>query len=127
MEDERKDKKSLSGLSATVFFRHHASKSARTNCENIVKESFFVPGFYLFLFSILILAVVERERERGRKNRKERGKERKRKKKVQKLYLVEVMDVALALELSQGRVLLERPAVELLVRRYDVDSGLFIF
>jgi hypothetical protein len=71
MEDERKDKKSLSGLSATVFFRHHASKSARTNCENIVKESFFVPGFYLFLFSILILAVVEREREEGKTEKRE--------------------------------------------------------
>ena len=75
MEDERKDKKSLSGLSATVFVRHHASKSARTNCENIVKESFFVPGFYLFLFSILILAVVEREREREEgKTEKREGK-----------------------------------------------------
>jgi len=41
-------------------------------------------------------------------------------------HLIEIVDVALALELAQGRVLLQRPAVELLVRGDDVDAGLVL-
>ena len=48
------------------------------------------------------------------------------KKSSKKAHHVEVMDVALALELPQGGVLLQGPAVELLVWRDDVDSGLLL-
>lgn len=63
----------------------------------------------------------------GEEREGKRGGGRKFKKfKKNVIYLVEIVDVALALELPQGRVLLQGPAVELLVRGDDVDSGLFV-
>ena len=72
-----------------------------------------------------------RREEQGRKRRGREQKEKKKKKKKNerlktlKTHLIKVMDVALSLELPEGRILLQGPAVELLVRRDDVDSGLF--
>ena len=62
--------------------------------------------------------------ERGKEGEKKRERKKNNEKKVQ-THLVEVVDVALALELPKGLVLLQGTAVELLVGRDDVDPGLF--